>query len=132
MAKMKAALMTKVQWKRLAGLRERLRIRDEQQAKALEECCAIPWTHGDDELRAYAERDRRHLIGAEYASKFLRIPLPALLRATAGQPFALDFGRSWNGKRLRFFRSVELQRFAARQARGASTGGTRLALVQAA
>ena len=87
--KARVALMTEAQWKRLAGLRERLRIRDEQQAKALEECCAIPWTHGDRELLAYTERDRRHLIGAEYASKFLRIPLPALLRATAGQPFAL-------------------------------------------
>ncbi len=132
---MTRTVMTDAQWKRLAELRERLRARDERARKRLEASCRrIRHTEGDERLLAYHERDRRDLIGLEYAAKFLRIPVDALLAATSGEPFFLDFGRSWNGERLRYFRSVELARFAAQHARGSSTrrARPRLAIAQAA
>jgi len=127
--------MTDRQWKRLAELRERLRARDERECKRREEWCQrIRYTEGDRRARAHFERDRRATIAPEVAAKLLRIPVEALLAATSGEPFLLDFGRSWNGDRLRYLRSVELARFAARQARGASTrrARPRVALAQAA
>jgi hypothetical protein len=97
--------MTDTQWKRLAELRERLRARDARHRRRVKASSRrIRWTRGDQKALAYFRRDRREPIGVEYASKLLRIPVEALLEATAREPFFLDFGRSWNGDRLLYFR----------------------------
>jgi hypothetical protein len=119
---MQDPILTDRQWKRLTELRERIRARHERERRRREASCVrIRYTEGDRRARDYFERDRRATIALEIAAKLLRIPVESLLAATSEEPFFLDFGRSWNGKQLRYFHCVELMHFATSHVRNSST-----------
>jgi len=105
-------------WKRLAELRARLRARDEAYDKAAAAVTEPRTSAGERRYHAYRRRDSRHLIGVAFAARLLRIPVHDLVGALRGEPFFLDFGLDRYGEPLRFFRSAELARYAARRLRG--------------
>ena len=97
---------------RLADLPARIRARDVAARERLSRSWRPPYTAGDDAFHQHIERDRRHIIGINYLATFLRVRKAALLQETRGQSFYLDFGRSWDGDRIRIVRTADLARFA--------------------
>jgi hypothetical protein len=118
-----AGEMTEAMWQRLGELPARLKARDEAYRRKMEERFSWlpPYTPADEAAEAYFKTHKYRTLGVEFASRFLRIPVRALLKATRGQAFLLDFGRSHTGDRLRYFVYRDLVRFVKAHRRAAKT-----------